>query len=192
MLDKKTENDTNFQSSSKKGPLIGVFLILLSLAGYVFYTKSLASQVSVVSADITAKTDQIALIKGQIEEFDRAEEEYGVSTEVQRSESLKSVPAQMNQDEVIRDIVNISDSYDIELKSLSFGEGASDQEGIGVLSVNSSFEGNYNDLVSFLEGIEQNPRLFKVKTINVQINQLDVLDILRATFSLTMEAYYQL
>ena len=45
--------------------------------------------------------------------------------------------------------------------------------------------------MDFLEGIENNGRLFKVNSINVQLSTLDLLGFERATFTLTMEAFYQ-
>lgn len=190
MADTVQKNDIEFRAPSKAGTFIGVLLVLVALVGYLFYTKPLAADVAVMETDITAKETEIESIKSKIAGFENAEEELGIATEVQKIESLRAIPSTMKQDEVIRDVINITDTYDIELKSLSFGEGSSEYDGVNALNINASFEGNYTDLVTFLEGIEQNPRIFKIKSINVQLNELDVLDIKRATFSLAMEAYF--
>ncbi len=191
MINKDQNGEIEIRTPSKIGPIIGVFLILASIALYLFYAKSLSGEVSVFQESLSVKKTELETLKQQIFEFTTAEEEYGISTDVQRFESLKAIPSEMNQDEVIRDFIEITDTYDIELKSLSFGTGSSSYEDINSLRINSSFEGNYSDLVSFLEGIEQNARIFKIDTISVQINELDVLDIKRATFSLAIEAFYQ-
>ncbi|MFH1533889.1 MAG: type 4a pilus biogenesis protein PilO [Nitrospirota bacterium] len=190
MADKVQKNDIEFRAPSKAGTFIGVLLVLVAVVGYFFYTKSLAADVSAMETDITSKEVEIESIKSKISEFETAEEELGIATEVQKIESLRAIPSTMKQDEVIKDIIQITDTYDIELKSLSFGEGNSAYDGVDALRINASFEGNYTDLVTFLEGVEQNPRIFKVESINVQLNELDVLNIKRATFSLAMEAYF--
>ena len=41
-----------------------------------------------------------------------------------------------------------------------------------------------------LKGLELNERLFNVQTISVYVTELEVLDIKRASFSLTINAYY--
>jgi len=191
MLNKNPKQDIEIRSRSRVGTLVGIVLVFIALVGYLFYSKPLSGEVSVLESEISSKSGEIEEIKGKIDEFEKAEKELGISSEVQRLESLKAIPAQMYQDEVIRDVIQIIDTYDIELKSLSFGQGSSDYENVEALSVNASFEGNYGDLVSFLEAVEQNARIFKVDSISVQVNQLDILDIKRATFSLSMKAFFQ-
>lgn len=190
MTDIDPKNDIEIKSPSRAGSLIGVLLILATIVGYFFFTKPMGANVSTIEADISSKTTEIETIQEQISTFETAEEELGISSEVQKLESLRAIPAEMNQDEVIKDIINITEIYDIELRSLSFGKGSSPYEGVDSLRINASFEGNYNDLVSFLEGIEQNPRLFKIESINVQISELEILSIQRASFSLSFEAFY--
>lgn len=190
MADNQPKGDIEFRTPSRAGTLIGVLLILAVIVGYFFYTKPLGADISVVEDDISAKTGEIEVLKQQIADFESAEEELGISTEVQKLESLRAIPADMRQDEVIKDIINITETYDTGLKSLSFGEGSSGYEGINSLRINASFEGNYSDLVSFLEGIEQNPRIFKIESINIQLDELDILNLKRATFSLSMEAFF--
>ncbi|NIA01812.1 MAG: hypothetical protein GWP15_00335, partial [Nitrospirae bacterium] len=177
MADEIKKSDIAFRAPSRAGTLIGIFLILIAIVGYLFYTKSLVVDVSAMEADITSKEAEIESIKSEIDGFENAEEELGIATEVQKLESLRAIPSTMKQDEVIRDIIQITDTYDIELRSLSFGEGNSAYDGVDALRINASFEGNYTDLVTFLEGVEQNARLFKIESINVQLNELDVLDI---------------
>lgn len=187
----KPTGEVEFRAASRKGPIIGILLILISIAGYTFFTRGLAVEVSELKADISSATEDIEEFKGKISEFEQASEELGLATEVQRRESLKSVPSEMDQDEVIRDIINIAETNEIDLNSISFGEGGTDQENVSSLRINASFEGDYNDLINFLKGLEQNARLFKVGSISVQVSKVEVLDVLRANFSLSMEAFFQ-
>lgn len=185
------KSDIKFRGVSRKGPIIGVLLILIAIAGYTFFTRGLSAEVSGLKADISSTVVSIEEFKVKLAEFEQAEEELGLATEVQRRETLKSIPSEMDQDDVIRDVVNIAEGNEIELNSISFGQGSTDEVEVGALRINASFEGNYNDLINFLRGIEQNARFLRVSSISVQINKVDVLDILRANFSLSMEAYFQ-
>lgn len=178
------------EGSSNKGALVGIFLILLVVFGYVFYTKGVASNVSQMNADITSKNLQIESSKAKVAEMTKAEKELDLSSEVKKTELLKSVPKDVAQDQMIRDIIDTSRLHDIKLNSIGFGKGASSKEGVGSLRINASFEGSYNDLVSFLESLEQNARVLIVDSISVQLGKADLLDSTRATFSLSMQAFY--
>lgn len=184
-------NDIEIHSGSNKKPLIGVFLIVLAIAGYSFYTRSLADENSQLSADISSKTAELQALQTQIKTLKSAEDEYELSTEVERLESLKAIPLGLNQDEVINDLTEIAENYDITLHSISFGKGQVNSEGVASLRISASFEGNYLDLTDFLEGLEQNARLFVVDSISVQVSQAEISNTERANFSLTIEAFFQ-
>lgn len=177
--------------SSKKKHLIGILLILVAVLGYVFYSSPLSDYVSGIEANVTSKSAEIEQLRQQVTDLTAAEEELEVTTEVQRRQSLMSIPVNMEQDEVIRDLIGIAEAYDVELNSISFGEGSSDAEGVSSLRINASFAGNYSDLISFLEGIEENDRFLKVDSISAQVSRINVFDIERVTFSLSIEAFFQ-
>ena len=179
------------ESGSSKKPLIGVLLVILAVAGYVFYSRPLAGDVDELKADVMAAETELEGLNAELETLERAKEALGLSNEVEAFAVKKQIPAGVEQDEVIRDVREIAELHEISLKSLSFGKGSTNQQGVGSLRISSSFEGNYADLVDFLEGIENNGRLFKVNSINVQLSTLDLLRFERATFTLTMEAFYQ-
>jgi Tfp pilus assembly protein PilO len=189
---KNSQNgDISFETQSNKGTLIGVFLVVVAIAGFSILAKPIADNVSELETSILNTEAEITTIDAKIVEFQAAEEEFDLSTEVQRLESLKAIPLGINQDEVIRDVMEIAENYDIALNSISFGTGKTEIDAIYSLRVNASFEGNYNDLIDFLEGLEQNGRVFVVENISVQVSTLDISKIERASFSLTMEAYFQ-
>ena len=191
MLEQNVQDQQIYvEGNSNKGSIVGIFLIILVVFGYVFYTKGIASEVSQMNADITSKNLQIEESKAKVAEMTKAEEELDLSSEVKKTELLKSVPKDIAQDQIIRDIIDTSKIHDIKLNSIGFGKGASSKEGVGSLRINASFEGSYNDLVSFLESLEQNARVLIVDSISVQLGKTDLLDSTRATFSLSMQAFY--
>lgn len=186
-----TDNEIQLETKLSKKPLFGVILIIAAICLYIFFTKPIANNVSSLKADVVSKKAEIETLKNQIDEIKKAEQDFGLATEVQRLESLKAIPTAMNQDEVINDLIKIVDIYGIKLTSIGFAKGGTSDDLIGSLKVNASFEGNYLDLMDFLKGLEQNARLFKVDSINVQVNQLEISNIKRANFSLSIEAFFQ-
>jgi len=183
--------EIEFKKTSNKGPVLGILFIVAALAGYVFYTSNLAEEVSADKISLQEKNVELVSLQENVDALKNAEENLELDTEVKRLDVLKSIPTQLDQDEVIRDVIEISEENQIELKSISFGKGTSGREGIGTLRVNASFEGDYNDLINFLEGIEKNARVFDVDNISVQINELDIASLKRVNFSLSMQAFYQ-
>ncbi len=185
------EKEIQLENPSHKAPLIGVLMILVAVAGYVFFTKPLADNVDILKTDLTTKSTLLTDLKTRLDSLIQAEKELELTTEVQRIESLKAVPAGMNQDEVITDLIQIAKENNIELHSISFSKGSTNQEDVGSLRVSASFEGNYLDLTDFLEGLEENARIFKVDSISVQVSKVQITDIERASFSLTIDTFFQ-
>lgn len=191
MLQHNPDKEIELRPDSRKTQLFGLLLLVFAIVGYVVFLRPLSAQIDTIKTDLVTKTGQVDTLKLQIDEFEKAEKELELGTEVQRIEILKAIPIELDQDEVIRDIVEIAETYDIELKSISFGKGGTKHDGVGALRISASFEGNYTDLTDFLEGLEQNARLFKVDSISVQINKLDITDVERANFALTIESFFQ-
>lgn len=185
------EKEINVVGFSKKSSLFGVFLIVLSIAVYMLFTNVISDGVSIMKIDLAKSNEELSGLNGEIQKYKEFEEKLDLATVVNKQEVLNAVPIAMAQDQVIENVINIADTYDITLNSISFSKGGGNQEGVKSLVVNASFIGNYNDLVDFLEGIEQNSRIFKVSSISVQISKLDISKIERASFSLAIETFYQ-
>lgn len=187
----QSDKEILFTPLSNKLPIIGVFLVVLSLALYVFFVKPISADVSSAASDISLKETAIEELKAKIKGFEEAEKQFDLTTEVDRLEILKSVPVGMHQDAVIKNLIEIADAYDIVLNSIGFAQGDSEVDGVSSLRISSSFEGSYDDLTEFLEGLEQNARVFKVGSISVQVSNAELSDLKRANFSLTIETFFQ-
>lgn len=111
---------------------------------------------------------------------------------VEQFTSLAAVPKGLNQDEVIRNLIEVADNYDIDLNAINFARANTNFDGVGLLKINASFEGNYSDLIDFLSGLEDSERLFKVNSINVQIADTSISGLSRANFSLAIDTFYQI
>jgi len=172
-------------------PLIGIVMLIFSVSAYALFVRSEMDDYSKVKADISTKSERVAQLKKQIDTYKETEKKMDLTTEVQKKTLINSIPVGVNQDGIIEDLVKIASENDVKLKSVSFGVSRGDETKVGVVKMNASFEGNYNDLLNFLEGIEENARFFKVTSISVQVNDVSGLDIKRVTFSLSLDAYYQ-
>ncbi len=194
MLEKnKNQNDIEIKKQSALPIMAGVFLLLASVIFYVAFLSPMRDEVKALNTAAEENNTEIAGIDEKIAAYKEAEEKLDLSNEVERIQTLKAVPIGMNQDEVIRNFINLTRAYDIEFSSLSFGKGSSSGTGVKTLRINANFEGNYSDLINFLKGIEQNSegRLFNVNNISVSVKKLAVLGVKRVNFSLNIEAYYQ-
>ncbi|MFA5820621.1 MAG: type 4a pilus biogenesis protein PilO [Candidatus Gracilibacteria bacterium] len=189
--DAKIQSDV-ISAPSRAGTLVGVLMVIAAIVGYAFLLQPQADNLASLKADVASKSSQVEELKQKINSFKTAEQTLNLDSQVKKFEILKAVPADVQQDQVIRDLIAIANSYEITLHSLSFSKGVSEQKGVGTLRINSSFEGNYSDLTNFLEGIEKNGRLFRVSSISVQVNNLEATNVQRATFSLSVDSFYSL
>ena len=180
-----------YEQKVNKKSLVGVLFLLISVLVYVFFVRSMATNINESKAMVLDKTKEALELKVQLGELQKAEEELDLSTEVARIAVLKSIPTQVDQDQLIKDLINIADEYAIALKSISFSKGGSPDAKIGSISVSASFEGNYLDLIDFLHGLESNARILKVNSISVQLSKSDFSDLQVANFSLNIETFYQ-
>ena len=191
MLENNTGKEIAFAPPSAKGTMFGILLLVVAVAGYVFFARPLADELSVLETSLVVQNTALEKVKADMTKLDEAEKSLELSTDIERNVSLDQIPDKMQQDAVIRDLITIAENYEIDLKSISFSKGSGPNDNIGSLRISASFEGNYLDLTDFLEGLEQNDRLFKVESINVQISQLALSDIGRANFSLNIQTFFQ-
>lgn len=185
------EKEIRLVDSSSKAPLIGALLLVMAIAGYVLLIRPVSNELDAVKTDITTKNTELAELKERLDFLNQAEKDLELTTEVQRLASLKAVPVSIKQDEVIKNLIDIAKNNDIELHSISFSKGSTSKDGIGSLRISSSFEGNYLNLTDFLKALEENGRIFKVESISVQVAKLDISDVERVNFSLSIETFYQ-
>ncbi len=185
------ENQNGMQNSKRTKTLIGVLLLLIAVAAYTFYSRGLSEDNAALAEEIANAETELQMINDNITAIENAQSELELTTEVQRTQVERKIPNELAQDEVIEDLVAVAEENRILLRSLSFGKGASTQSAVASLRVNASFEGDYSDLITFLRGIETNARFFRVNSISVQLNRTDITGVKRATFSLSMEAFYK-
>lgn len=187
------ENDEFLAASKLRRILsgVGAGLLVLSIGLYLFLLRPMQTDYSGMASVLSSKEEEISKLRNEIAAYQSAEKSMDIGTEIQKKTLLNFIPVGLNQDTVIEDLIKISKANGIVLHSVSFGLADKVYEGIGALKISASFEGNYADLIHFLKGVEENSRLLKVTSINVQVDYIEDLDLKHVTFSLTMDAYYQ-
>jgi hypothetical protein len=188
---KNDDENVNVSPYADKTTLFGILLILLAVAVYVFFAKPVGAEVSLIKNQVVVKENEIETLKTELAKFEEAKEELQLVTEVQRRESLRAIPVNIDQDEVIRDLLKIAEANNIVLRSISFSKSEGATRDAKILRINAGFEAGYNDLTRFLRGLETNSRLFRVVSINVQVRKLDFIEYEGVSFSLGIETFYQ-
>jgi Tfp pilus assembly protein PilO len=186
-----TAPEVKISTQSRSMPLIGAFMILVSVAVFVFLVKPIGNKVDELQVSVIGKTQELNAMKERIKVMENSKTEYGLTNELQKMEVENSVPVGVRQDGAITDLVNLAKDNNIDLTSIGFGKGGTDKEKIGSLQISAGFDGTYEDLIAFLKDLEQNRRMFKVNSISVQLVDTDVIGFKRAIFSLAMETFYQ-
>lgn len=170
--------------------VLGAGMVLVAVLLFVFLLRPVNAEVSDLRDNVESTNVEILAEKNRLTLLTAEKEELNLLTEVALNEVRGAVPSKMQQDVVIRNLVSIADENIIELNSISFGKGGENEEGIAVLRVNASFEGGFNDLIRFLEGLEGNKRKFVMNSLSVQLATIEVGGSRRANFSLAMETYF--
>ncbi|MFC1810211.1 type 4a pilus biogenesis protein PilO [Patescibacteria group bacterium] len=174
----KPKQKTNTQT------IVAIVLLIVSVA-FVFLFL-LPEKDKLENRQNALQTKQIELnkLKAEIVRFDDLQQSFE-GGEVTMKDVLNLIPANMEEDEVIKILSKLSEEHEVGINSLSFGQVKGSDTEVNKLTITTNVSGGHQDLIEFLESLEKESRKFKVKTISVQIlqNRLE-------NMSLSIEAYY--
>ena len=183
-------NQLEIKKPSSAKNIVGALMVILAVAAFVFFVSPQRTSLVALQTNISEQDLLRSELETKISTVEAAQSELDLQSEVSRSETLKAIPTEMLQDEVIRDLMEILDKHDVALNSIGFGRAGSEFENIDALRVSASFEGNYADLENFLKSVEANPRIFQVETISVQVDDL-ASGFKRVNFTLAINVFFQ-
>ena len=166
---------------------MSVVLLLAVVLGLLFFVNPMRAEIGLMEVNLAEKELQVSELSAKVAELEAIKEEV-CSSGISEDKLLTQVPEGISQDELIVDLSELSTTAGIELHGMSFSTVES-EDGAGAVSISASFDGDYEDLIGFLQAVEDSSRKIKVKSINVQLSSED--DVAKASFSLLMEAYYQ-
>ncbi len=166
--------------------LLSVLLLAVTVVAVVFFVNPMQAEVDELQVQLDEKETQLADLTEQVADLEAMREELG-SSGVSEEKLLIQVPDGLEQDQLISDLSDLAEEAGIELHGMSFSTIEGDET--GSVSISSSFDGDYEDLIGFLEAVEDNSRKIRIRSVNVQLSEEG--SVPHASFSLLMEAYYQ-
>jgi Tfp pilus assembly protein PilO len=174
---------------SSKTSLLSLIIFIVVFVGAIFYVKPLWDDVSSLTLGRDDKLQQKTQLETQLQNLQSIQTSMSQSSEVSQQTALNAIPQRMEQDKLITDLTSIAKANDIVLNNVNFSINAANSDRIKRASVNANLTGDLGGLLSFLKGIEANPRKLSVKMVSIQTGSTDT-GIPRVNFNVTMDTYY--
>lgn len=168
----------------QRSQFFALFLLVLLVAGGVFFLRPLGVQVEENRATLDTKSIELQSLQAEYDDLKTLADEVAKS-EAKRDELLSAVPSGYNEDGLILELTTMATEAGFIVNAINVSLG-NDQELGKTITVTSNFEGTYDNLIGFLQKVENADRAFNVKAINVQLTSTT-----EVVFNLSIEAYYQ-
>lgn len=169
---------------ARSSQLISILLLMLIVIGSVFFVLPLRDNIAELKVEKVTANESLLALQTEYDELNALSEEISKSEATQEA-LKKAVPAGMQQDELILELVDMAEKAGFNAKVLSFSK-REDQTYGSALGISLSLTGDYEKLIAYLQLIEGAERLFDVSSITVQRTSTSAI-----TFGLNLEAYYQ-
>lgn len=166
--------------------LLSVLLLAVAVVAVIFFVNPMQVDVDDMRLQLAEKEAELVSLTSQVADLEAMKDELG-SSGVSEEKLLLQVPEGASQDQLIDDMAALASEAGVDLHGMSFSDTLGDQT--GAIAISASFDGDYQDLIGFLESVEKNGRKLRVRSINVQLSEESA--VARANFSLLIEAYYQ-
>lgn len=170
----------NYQISQ----LVSIILLLFLILGGVFFVSPMRGKTVELSVQRDAASVDLQGLQSQYETLAALAAQVSASS-VTKSKLLTAVPVGTAQDKLLDELTKMADELDIGMNSISFSESLDSDFG-NYLNISANFQGSYDQLIAFLQKIENASRLLRVTALSVQLTSTT-----DAVFTLSMEAYYQ-
>lgn len=177
-------------ASTSKSTFIGGLVVIILIFNFIFVIKPLRADINTAKADTSKIDTEIKQLQSEINKLGDVNKDLPTD-EVTRSKLLVLAPEELNQSELINALTDIASKNSISLNAINFDEQGEDSEipGLNKVSISANLTGTYDNLISFLQGIEASKRAMVVRSINVQ--KTDNSEKSAVMFNLYLEAYYQ-
>lgn len=170
--------------SKQFSQLVSVLLLIAIAVGAFVFVGPLRTNVSELKVQVENAGVELQALNDEKDRLSAMAAQIGDS-ESSKDELLDAIPVGENQDAIINELDKLADEKGITMNSLNFST-SSDEEFGNILNISANFAATYENLLGFLQQIENADRLFKVNSLNVQLsNTTD------AVFNLNLQAYYQ-
>lgn len=168
---------------NSQSQLLSVVLLLILVLGGIFFVNPLRESVAEMKVDRDDSVSRLAQSQLSLESMKLLAEE--VSAESAKADLLDAVPVGNAQDELILEMESIAKKAGFDLNAVNFTEGSDAEYGQKVI-VAANLAGSYDDLVEFLQRVENADRLMTVDSMTVQLTSTDSV-----VFNVSLSAYHQ-
>ena len=169
---------------SQSSQLVSLLLLLLILGGGFFFIRPLNEAKGLAQADADAKALELETLQSEYDELKALSDEVAKSA-AKKEALLAAVPVGPAQDDLILDLTKLTAELGYDVNAINFAMQADPNLG-NTISITANFVGSYDDLIGFLQKLENASRLFSVSSISVQ--KTSTTDVV---FNLNIKAYYQ-
>lgn len=169
---------------SQISQLVSVLLLLLIGVGIMIFVLPMRDKIATLKESRDTVASELESLQSEYDALSALSEDTAAS-DASKQELLNAVPSGYSQDDLILELSGLAEAADFDLNAMNFSE-AVDQEFGNTVLVSANLSGSYNDLVTFLQKVENADRLMNVQSISVQLTGTDSI-----VFNLNIEAYYQ-
>ncbi|MBU1445648.1 hypothetical protein KKD70_00075 [Patescibacteria group bacterium] len=168
------QTDTNSNGKT----ILGVIILITVVVGIFMFLLPKKDEFDGNNIKATQQQAQLTSLKSQLAKIEALESEFS-GGEVTKKDFLYLIPEDIEQDQIIETFANISEENKVSINSMSFGIGLEPDAAINMLNISLNVSGAHQNLISFIEGLEESGRKFKVETLSVQIleNKLENMSI---------------
>lgn len=169
--------------------LVAAGLLLVALIVGMFVLSPLREKGDLLSRDLATAQANLQTLQAEVNRLQTLEAKLPLA-DTERQKLLLAVPVGLDQDQLILDLKKIGEEAEVSLNAMSFSL-QPERYDAETVSVVANFTGRYEELMALLTALENNPRLFRVNSIGVQLSEGDGDGVPLMNFSVTLEAYYQ-
>lgn len=162
-----------------------IIVLIASGVLFGFVTQPMGEDVKSLKNQTSKLSEEIQTINTQLQEITRIQRE----EQNQQQELARRIPLQNQQENLIRDIQSIRTKSGFGYESISFRKGKNPVLGLPELKISFSTEGNKQNLLSFLELIEENERFLGMENLSITTRQEGSTPVV--SFSVSLYAFYQ-
>ena len=172
------------QKITKNTPkIIAIVLFVVAAAGLFMFVFPEKDSLDVGKTQLLQKQSELQRVKSNVSRLNAVESSFKGS-EVTQKDILNSIPENLEQEVVIRTLAKLASDSEISLNSMSFSLSEERDIELSTLTITTNISGKHQNLVNFIEGVEESGRKMIVKNISVQ-----TLENFLENMSVTIEAY---
>lgn len=164
--------------------IISIVLLILIGLGILVFVKPLMVSIKDLKLQTASAGTELQSLQAEQDRLAEMAVKIGDS-DAQKKDLLKAIPVGNNQEEILSELSALAKTQGLVMNSVNFALSTSADFGNSI-TIAANFEATYDKLITFLQKIENAERLYKVKSINVQLTSSST-----SVFNLNLEAYYQ-